>query len=128
MLKILYALLIFTLISCQPVSKEKRIRFFIVNKSEAPIKNVRLTTSEHLSEHLYEAKFQILGPEEKVSGFLIMQENRSDGCYLLAFTREGEKQVIKCFGYYTNGAPLEKWVKFQIKNDTVIEKFGGLPL
>ena len=121
MIKTFFGLLIFTLISCQMVGKENGVNFSIENKSDHPIENVRFTTSEYL----HELKFEIINPNEKVSDFLNMEENRNDGCYVIEFTRKGENKVTKGLGYYTNGGALEKWAKFQIKNDTVISEFGG---
>jgi hypothetical protein len=28
-------------------------------------------------------------------------------------------------GYYTNGGSLDRWVKFEIQNDTINVKFSG---
>ena len=122
MIKTFFGLLIFTLISCQMVGKEHGVNFSIENKSDHPIENVRFTTSEHL----HELKFEIINPNEEVSDFLNMEENRNDGSYVIEFTRRGENKVTKGFGYYTNGGALEKWAKFQIKKDTVISEFGGI--
>ena len=122
MIKTFFGLLIFTLISCQMVGKENGVNFSIENKSDHPIENVRFTTSEYL----HELKFEIINPNEKVSDFLNLEENRNDGSYVIEFTRKGENKVTKGFGYYTNGGALEKWAKFQIKNDTVISEFGGI--
>ncbi|MGZ5511474.1 MAG: hypothetical protein ACXWFC_13535 [Nitrososphaeraceae archaeon] len=105
------------------VGNENGVNFSIENKSDHPVENVRFTTSEYL----HELKFKIINPNEKVSGFLNMEQNRSDGSYVIEFTGKGEKKVAKGFGYYTNGGALEKWAKFQIKNDTVISEFGGIP-
>ena len=36
-----------------------------------------------------------------------------------------EKKEISGGGYYTNGSSLDKWVKFEVKNDTTIVEFSG---
>src|SRR5690606_36716553 len=105
MKKTFFGLLIFTLISCQMVGKKNGVNFSIENKSDHPIENVRFTTSEHL----HELKFEIINPNEEVSDFLNMEENRSDGSYVIEFARRGENKVTKGFGYYTNSGALEKW-------------------
>ena len=123
MIKILPALLIFAVISCQTAAEEKGIAFSIENKSDHAIENVRFTTSEHL----YEGVFDLIQPNDKVFDFLNMQENQIDGSYVLEFNRKGKSKTVKSFGYYTNGGPLNKRVNFQIKNDTILSDFKGIP-
>ena len=54
-----------------------------------------------------------------------MQSNKSDGTYILEYTRNGKKET-KNYGHYTNGAAINQWVEFEIENDTVNQKFGDL--
>ena len=123
MIKILPVLLLFTIISCQTAAEEKGIAFSIENKSDHAIENVRFTTSEYLHESIYD----LIHPNDKVFDFLKMQENQIDGSYVLEFSRKGKSKTVKSFGYYTNGGPLDKRIKFQIKNDTILSDFKGIP-
>ena len=119
--KILFGILILTLNSCHLIGKGNGIEFTIENKSDFPIENVRFTTSENLAE----LKFDKIEPNANVSDFLNMKDNKIDGSYVLEFTRNGKKET-QGYGYYTNGGALDKWVEFEIENDTVTRKFSGM--
>jgi len=121
--KNLSALLLFIVISCQTAGEGKGIAFSIENRSDHAIENVRLTTSEYQ----HESVFDIIQSNDKVSDFLNMQENQIDGSYVLEFNRKGKSKTVKSFGYYTNGGPLGKRINFQIKNDTILSDFKGVP-
>ncbi len=96
------------------------IEVTIENKSDFTIENLIFSTSENLAE----LKFDKIEPNENVSDFLTMKDNKIDGSYVLKFTQNGKKKT-QHYGYYTNGGTLDKWVEFKIKNDTVIRKFSG---
>ena len=121
MKKMLIGILILTLNSCHLIGKGNGIVFTIENKSDFPIENIRFTTSENLAE----LKFDSIEPNGNVSDFLTMKDNKSDGSYVLEFTRNGKK-ITQGYGYYTNGGALDKWVEFEIENDTVTRKFSGM--
>lgn len=122
MKKILFGILVLTLNSCHLIGKGDGVKFAIKNKSDFPIENVRFTTSENLAE----LKFDKIKPNESVSDFLSMKKNKSDGSYVLEFTRMNGKKESKAYGYYTNGGALDSWIEFEIKNDTIISKFSGM--
>jgi len=110
-------ILILILSSCDS-NKGKGIKFEIRNNSDQEIAKVKFYTSEKLAI----AEFDKIEPNESVSDFLTMKNNRSDG---LEFTRaDGKKEIISC-GYYTNGGPLNNKVKFEIKKDTTLSTFRG---
>lgn len=117
----LIGILILTLNSCHLIGKGNGIEFTIENKSDFPIENVRFSTSENLAE----LKFDKIKPNRDISEFLTMKNNKSDGNYVLEFTQNGKKKT-QGYGYYTNGGALDKWVEFEIKNDTVTQKFSGM--
>lgn len=119
---ILFGILILTLNSCHLIRKEDVIKFMIKNNSDFPIENVRFTTSENLAEF----KFDKIKPNESVSDFLTMKENKSDGSYMLEFNRMNGKEESKAYGYYTNGGTLDSWIELEIKNDTIIPKYSGM--
>lgn len=122
MKKTLFGFLILTLNSCHFIGKGDGIKFTIKNKSDFPIENVRFTTSENLVE----LKFDKIKPNESVSGFLSMKENKSDGSYVLEFTRMNGKKESKTYGYYTNGGALDTRIDFEIKKDTIISNLSGM--
>jgi hypothetical protein len=122
MKKILFGILILTLNSCHLIGKGDGIKFTIKNNSDFSIENVRFTTSENLAEF----KFEKIKPNESVSDFLSMEKNKSDGSYVLEFTRLNGKKESKGYGYYTNGGALDSWIEFDIKNDTIIPKYSGM--
>ena len=71
------------------------------------------------------AEFDEIGPNKSVADFLSMKYNKTDGAFVLEFTRaDGTKDNIDG-GYYTNGEPLAKSVEFEIKSDTTLVTFSG---
>jgi hypothetical protein len=113
-------ILILILSSCDS-NKGKGIKFEIRNNSDQEIAKVKFYTSEKLTI----AEFDKIEPNESVSDFLTMKSNRSDGNYVLEFTRADEKKEIISCGYYTNGGSLNNKVKFEIKKDTTLSTFRG---
>ena len=120
MKKISLIVLMILLNSCI-MFRENGIEFTIKNDSDFPIENITFTTSEKLTKK----EFDKIKPNGNVSGFLSMKNNKADGCYLLNFYRSNKKVELQCYGYYTNGGSLNRFVEFKIKNDTVIQKFGN---
>ena len=47
---------------------------------------------------------------------------RVDGAYTIRYLIDGEKKRHQ-FGYYTNGTPLEKSIKINIEQDTLLIEF-----
>ena len=109
-----------TLNSCQFIGVRKGINFKIENKSNNTLKQITFSTSEMLDV----ISFDNINPNESVSGFLTMKDNKSDGTYVLEFTQNGKRE-IKRNGYYTNGIALDHWIEFEIKNDTITSRLGG---
>lgn len=122
MKKILFGILILSLHSCHFIGKGDGIKFTIKNNSEFQIENVRFSTSENFAEF----KFDKIKPNESVSDFLSMEKNKSDGNYVLEFTRMNGKKESKGYGYYTNGGALDSWIEFEIKKDTIISNLSGM--
>jgi len=115
MKRLIMVLLLFSLASC----KEKGVSFEITNHSNFDITHVKFFTSEKLSQ----VKFDRIEAGKRVCGFLSMKTNRADGTYILEFT--DHKGLVKTVsaGYYTNGAPLDKSVLFEIDRDTSFIRF-----
>ena len=97
------------------------IEMEIKNNSNQPITDVEFTTSERLEI----IKIDRIEPNESVTEFLSMDQNKSDGFYWLSFTRPNGEKEISGGGYYTNGGSLDHWVDFIVENDTTIVKFDG---
>lgn len=118
MKKLLFILFILSLNSCLP-PKEKGINFQIKNNSDAAVTQVEFFTSEKVGV----VGFEKIEPGQRVSEFLSMKDNRADGSYVLGFTRANEKEEHFLGGYYTNGGSLNRWIQFEITNDSVYVKF-----
>ncbi len=120
MKKRIVIILLFIFNSCY-LLKENGIEFTIENKSNFPIENVKFSTSEKLTI----MEFDKIEPNQNIADFLSMKHNKNDGSYTLEFTRSNGIKESKSFGYYTNGGALDRWVKFEIQNDTITHKFSG---
>ena len=70
-------------------------------------------------------EFDKIKPNQSVADFLSMKNNKHDGSYTLEFTRFNGIKESRGFGYYTNGGALDRWVEFEIQNDTITRKFSG---
>ncbi len=114
--------LLFFLFGCSSVIKEKGIELRIINSSNSPISKVKFTTSESYTT----LSFKKINPDEKVSEFLSMKKNVSDGNYNLEFFNFQNIKIRKNSGYYTNGSPSEKWIEFEIKKDTVVVSYSKI--
>ena len=122
MKKLIVGILILSLNSCHLIGRGNGIKFKIENNSELNIKNVKFYTSEKLVI----AEFDKIGPNKTVSDFLTMKNNKSDGEYILEFTRENGIKEQSNGGYYTNGGALDRWIEFDIKPDTTLVKLSGM--
>ena len=122
MKKLIAIVLTLTLSSCYLIGRGNGIDFEIKNNSDSPITNVKFYTTEKLKI----AEFDRIEPNEKVSDFLTMKNNQSDGAYVLEFTRSNGKKENSGGGYYTNGGALDRWVEFSIESDTTLVKFSGM--
>ncbi|MBB2147009.1 hypothetical protein GM921_16010 [Pedobacter sp. LMG 31464] len=115
---LLFFFIAILLISCVSPLGNKSIKVQILNASNTPISNVKITTSENLdslffpSIDIYEGKF----------GNLNMAKNKIDGEYRLSYKQDGKYHLIKT-GYYTNGRSLAYSMYIEVKKDTAIVKF-----
>jgi len=122
MKKLIVGILILSLNSCHLIGRGNGIKFKIENSSELNIKNVKFYTSEKLVI----AEFDKIESNKTVSDFLTMKNNKSDGEYILEFTRENGIKEKSNGGYYTNGGALDRWIEFDIKPDTTLVKLSGM--
>ena len=119
MKKTILIVLLLTLNSCYQF-KENGIQFIINNKSDFIIKNIKFTTSEKLAF----MEFKKIEPNKSIDGFLPMINNKTDGSYILEFTRSNGIKESKNFGYYSNGKTAGgESVFFEVKNDTINSRF-----
>ena len=120
MKKLIAIILLLSLNSCY-LLKKNGIEFTIENKSDFPIESVKFSTSEKLAVIVFDR----IEPNQSVAEFLTMKNNKHDGSYTLEFTRSNGIKESRGFGYYTNGGALDRWVEFEIQNDTITRKFSG---
>jgi hypothetical protein len=111
--------LFFCLCSCRLVGKSTGIVFKIENKSDSPITAVKFTTSEGLTS----ATFDKIDANQSVSGYLSMEKHKVDGSYVFGFTRADAKKELQGYGYYTNGAALDRGVVFVVEGHGVLVAF-----
>ena len=122
MRNLLIGILILTLSSCHLIGKGNGIKFKIENNSDLTITNIKFYTSEKLTI----AEYDKIEPNEKISDFLSMKKNKSDGEYILEFTRKNGKKEKSNGGYYTNGGAMDRWIEFNVKSDTTFVKLSGM--
>nr|WP_321236227.1 hypothetical protein [uncultured Psychroserpens sp.] len=119
MKKIILLLAISIVYSCA-FFDDNGIDFTVKNASDGPISNLSFSTSEFIEKKTY----KLLENDQHHSGFLSMKDNKSDGSYIVTFSRaNGIRESIN-FGYYSNGICLNEWIAIDIKTDTVLTSFG----
>jgi len=118
--KAISVLLVLILNSCF-IDSENGIKVEIINNSNEPITNLEFTTSENLEV----IRFDKIEPNETVNEFLSMEKNQIDGSYSLTFNRVNGQTEFSISGYYTNGAALDKKVKYIVEGDTTLVEFIG---
>lgn len=102
--------------------KKNGVEVIIENESAGLISNVEFTTTERVEV----IKMDKIDCKKRISKFLSMSKNKTDGSYILAFNREnGKKEIVNC-GYYSNGYSFDHWIDFIVKKDTVIVKFSPI--
>lgn len=99
----------------------KGISVKVKNDSNAEIRGLRITTSEQLAS----INTRSIKADEDLEGFLNMNDNSTDGSYVISFARENGKTERLNRGYYTNGSPLEANMQIEIKADTTLVTFSG---
>ncbi|GMN09227.1 hypothetical protein MTsPCn9_03170 [Croceitalea sp. MTPC9] len=122
MKKLLLLCILLFLSSCF-LFQEKGIDYKVINNSSYTITNVKISTSEHLDSVTYDS----IAPNESREGFLSMKNNKSDGSYMLSYTKADGNIVAEEAGYYTNGSALDDWIRFEVTNDTTRITFGKFP-
>lgn len=106
------------LISCGNVT-HSLINFVINNETTKAIQDLKFYTSEQIDTMTME----MLDSGNTFSGKLTMENNKTDGHYILEFKRENGQPVTLNHGYYTNGQPQEHKIVYTIQSDTVLVKF-----
>ncbi len=97
---------------------------------ESPIVNIKNDTNETFSQIKVfsnsidnPTEFHDVSPREIVKGKIkFKEEDKSDGGYLLFLFKSDSIYKKYGFGYYTNGASLDREFNIIIKNDTIIIK------
>lgn len=122
MKKTIFLFFLFIITSCN-LFRHKGIDFKIANNTFAPITEVKISTTENLDS----TTFDNIGENKSREGFLSMKHNKIDGAYIIEYTREDGNKIESTVGYYTNGTPLNNWIRFEIKSDTTLVNFGDYP-
>lgn len=103
------------LFSCFP---KKNPKVSIENLSNYTIDSIKVFTSSNLPTVFYSLK-----TKNKVEGNILFDRTRKgDGCYKFALYKNGSLFKHQCFGYYTNGASLDRGFDISILKDTIIIK------
>jgi hypothetical protein len=113
LLKCSFLIMFFTLVSCQDVGTAK---FIVKNKSSSKIDSLYFMPCAPNSRH-----YLNLNPGEEQLYNLSMTGQTTDGAYGIIF-RMGNEKVSKVFGYFSNGAAMEKHTVVEIMDDTLIFK------
>ncbi len=130
MKKILLSLLIISILCIffiTPPIFSNEIFVKVENNSRSDIENIKIYVSSSIEESkrlkidvsdtLYYRK---LKSKDSFKYFQNMKNITADGSYIIEFEREsGKVETIK-HGYYSNGAPSDKGIRYSIENDTII--------
>lgn len=111
-INISFLISILTLVSC-----DNRIiaNFEISNETKFKIDSLKIEPTVSLNE-----RFIAINPDATVKYEVDMTEIlKTDGSYRLTYIQNG-KTLIKNFGYYTNGYPIEDLIKIKVLNDTIL--------
>ena len=113
LLKYSFLITLFAIVSCQDVDTAK---FIVKNKSGSKVDSLYFMPSDTNSRH-----YLNLEPGEEQRYNLSMAGQSTDGAYGIMF-KKGDENVTKVFGYFSNGAAIEKYTVVEIMDDTLILK------
>lgn len=122
MRKVILLPILLLMFSCY-LFKENGIDFKIINRSKHSVSNIILKTSENTDSIV----IPILKPDESNSGFLKMVNAKTDGSYIINYDNENGETIESGAGYYTNGSSLDRWIRFEIMEDTTLISLGDYP-
>lgn len=98
--------------SCIPINEPKLI---IENNSNTTFDSIKVYTSIKLPTSFYSLK-----PNQKTNGSILFDKtNKDDGCYKIIIYSKGHIFKRECFGYFTNGASLNREFSIKIEKDTI---------
>lgn len=113
MKKVIYLLLMIVLVSC--FDKEPKPKFILKNKSNQLLDSIIIGVFKYDSTKLTDVK-----KNETRWGKIIFNEKIiSDGDYFVEVYAGDKLLNLKRFGYYTNGAPLNKKFNIIIYKDSI---------
>ena len=113
LLKYSFLIVLFAIASCQDVGTA---RFIVKNKSNSKVDSLYFMPSDTNSRHYLNLE---RGEEQRYN--LSMAGQSTDGAYGIMFKKGGEN-VATIFGYFSNGAAMEKFTVVEIMDDTLIFK------
>ena len=91
-------------------------RFVVYNKSSSKVDSLYFMPSDSRTRG-----YLNLEPGEEQRYNLSMAGQSIDGAYGIIF-KKGDENVSKVFGYFSNGAAMEKYTVVEIMDDTLIFK------
>jgi len=112
---IIISILISNLLSCLPKNEPDVL---IVNKTNVTFDSIRVFANDKNPTTFYS-----LRENEKVKGKIVFDKNKKgDGCYSILAYKKDSVVISQGFGYYTNGASLDREFNISIMKDTIIVK------
>ncbi|RRQ48192.1 hypothetical protein DZC72_10735 [Maribacter algicola] len=102
---------------------ENGIDVKIINNSKEDISNIVVKTSENTDSLI----FELLRPKESITGFLIIENAKTDGSYVLIYNKADGETIETVGGYYSNGISFLDLMRIDIQQDTTLIYFEENP-
>lgn len=120
MKKVVPLLLLLSITSCF-YDFNNGIKVGVTNNSGETIRNIAFTTSEEVAGVAIDS----ILPNTTANTYLSMRKNKTDGAYMLHFTRNDKSKETVIAGYYSNGNALNYRVDYIVERDTVVVDFDA---
>lgn len=98
----------------------------VENNSRSDIKNIKIYVSSTIEESkrrtldVSDTLYYIrLKPNDSFKYVQNMKNISGDGCYVIEFQRENKEVEVVKHGYYSNGSPLDKGIRYSIESDSI---------
>lgn len=102
-------------VSCLPQSP----KIVINNKTNVTYDSIKVYSSPEIPTIFFN-----VSPKTVARGKIYFDANNSsDGSYMIEIYNSEVKPKIQNFGYYTNGAPLNRKIKIEIFSDTICFRY-----
>jgi hypothetical protein len=117
MRNVILILLFFTFTFIASCDDGSKVKFEITNHTSKIIDSIYILPDKALGKN-----YISLNPNETKDFFTDMSGHGTDGSYVIKYKLDSNSKLQR-FGYYTNGASMEKLTKIYIRPDTVLFKF-----